>query len=313
MIPYLTVSENIFLGRYPMKNGGIDWKTMNEKAQKLVDDLGVDIDVKQLLNTYGTAKQQIISIIRAISLDSKLIVMDEPTSSLDTNEVEILFGIIDKLRADNIAVIFISHRLMKYMQMRQNFRIEGRRLCWNIRRKRASQLELLNKMIGNKDLQMDKRREHRDFSDAPVILEAKHLVRTPYVNDVSFQVKKANRRICGGLGAGRTETARILFGCDIPGSGRSHYGRQSSTYASPRTLWKRAWHSARKTAARKDCSRMYPYRKIRRSVPSQLSKGGFIQPQGRKKLSEDYIDKLAIKTPSCEQLIKNLSGGNQQR
>ena len=104
MIPYLTVSENIFLGRYPMRHGGIDWRKMHEKAQELVDTLDIEIDVKKPLNTYGTAKQQIISILRAISLKAKLIVMDEPTSSLDSNEVDILFNIIDKLKSDGVCM-----------------------------------------------------------------------------------------------------------------------------------------------------------------------------------------------------------------
>jgi galactofuranose transport system ATP-binding protein len=117
MIPYLTVSENIFLGRYPMQRAGIDWKSMNEMAQKLVDDIGVKIDVRKPLNTYGTVKQQIISILRAISLKSKLIVMDEPMSSLDSNEVDILFGIIDKLKKDKVAIIFITHRLDEVYRM----------------------------------------------------------------------------------------------------------------------------------------------------------------------------------------------------
>ena len=316
MIPYLTVSENIFLGRYPMKNGGIDWKTMNEKAQKLVDDLGVDIDVKQLLNTYGTAKQQIISIIRAISLDSKLIVMDEPTSSLDTNEVEILFGIIDKLRADNIAVIFISHRLDEvYAKCDRISVLKDGVYVGTYGVNELSQLELLNKMIGNKDLQMDKRREHRDFSDAPVILEAKHLVRTPYVNDVSFQVKKGEIvGFAGLLGAGRTETARILFGCDMPEAGEVIMDGKKLNIRIPKDAVEAGMAFC--TENRRE-EGLFPDVSVQKNTAicslSQLSKGGFIQLKERKKLSEDYIDKLAIKTPSCEQLIKNLSGGNQQK
>lgn len=113
MIPYLTVSENIFLGHYPYNQSGIDWKKMHEDAQALIDEVGIDIDVKKTLNNYSTAKQQIISIIRAVNFNCKLLIMDEPTSSLDTNEVEILFGIMDKMKAKGVSMIFISHSWMR--------------------------------------------------------------------------------------------------------------------------------------------------------------------------------------------------------
>lgn len=111
MIPYLSVGENIYLGRYPRTKTGIDWKSLHKNAQKLLDDLGLDIESRLPLNQYGTASQQMVSIVRAVSLNCKVVVLDEPTSSLDSKEVRKLFDIIQQLKEKGIGIVFISHRL----------------------------------------------------------------------------------------------------------------------------------------------------------------------------------------------------------
>ena len=149
MIPALSVSENIFLGRYPFDAWGIDWKAMHAAAQSLVSDLEVVIDIRKPLAEFGTAKKQIIYILRAMSLKSKLIVMDEPTSSLDTNEVELLFGIIDKLKSAGIAVIFITHRLDEvYRRCDRVTILKDGRSEGTYAISELSQYELLEKMVG---------------------------------------------------------------------------------------------------------------------------------------------------------------------
>lgn len=316
MIPYLTVSENIFLGRYPMQRAGIDWKSMNEMAQKLVDDIGVKIDVRKPLNTYGTAKQQIISILRAISLKSKLIVMDEPTSSLDSNEVDILFGIIDKLKKDKVAIVFITHRLDEVYRMcdcitvLKDGQYEG---TYDI--KELSQYELLNKMIGKKILSMDNNRVKRDFSTDECVLEVSHVTRVPYVRDVSFKLHRGEIvGFAGLLGSGRTELARIIFGCDIPNSGQIQMGGKLIHLSSPKDAV--AQGMAFCTENRRE-EGLFPDISVQNNIAictlSQLCTAGFINLKKRKRLSNEYIEKLGIKTPSGEQLIKNLSGGNQQK
>lgn len=316
MIPYLTVSENIFLGRYPMKRKGIDWKAMNEMAQKLVDDIGVKVDVRKLLNTYGTAKQQIISILRAISLKSKLIVMDEPTSSLDTNEVDILFGIIDKLKKDGIAIIFITHRLDEVYRMcdcitvLKDGQYEG---TYDIQE--LSQYELLNIMIGKKIHSMDQNRVKRDMSGEECVLDVSHITRAPYVRDVSFKLHRGEIvGFAGLLGSGRTEIARIIFGCDMPDSGQIGMGNEIVKLRTPKDAV--AHGMAFCTENRRE-EGLFPDISVQNNIAicalSQLCTAGFINLNKRKQLSNDYIEKLGIKTPSSEQLIKNLSGGNQQK
>ncbi|HBF38982.1 MAG TPA: sugar ABC transporter ATP-binding protein [Firmicutes bacterium] len=316
MIPYLSVSENIFLGRYPMKREGIDWKTMNEKAQKLVDDIGVKIDARKPLNTYGTAKQQIISILRAISLESKLIVMDEPTSSLDTNEVDILFGIIDKLKKNGVAIIFISHRLDEVYRMCDRITVlKDGQYEGTYESKELSQYDLLNKMIGRKIVAGDNQKAKRDMSGEDCVLEVSHINRVPHVRDVSFELHRGEIvGFAGLLGAGRTEIARIIFGCDIPDSGEIKVENQPVHFRTPTDA---VAHGLAFCTENRREEGLFPDISVQNNISvsalSQICTAGFIHLKKRKQLSTGYIEKLGIKTPSGEQLIKNLSGGNQQK
>lgn len=316
MIPYLTVSENIFLGRYPKNKSGIDWKAMNEKAQALVDEIGVDIDVKMPLNTYGTARQQIISILRAISLDSKLIVMDEPTSSLDTKEVKILFGIMDQLKAKGVSIIFISHRLDEvYAKCDKITVLKDSRLIGTYDIEELSEYQLLQKMIGNKNLELAYRKETKKFNKDDVALKAEHLIRVPYVNDVSFDIKRGEIvGLSGLLGSGRTEIARIIFGCDVPDRAEIFIEGKKTSIKSPQDAAKAGMAFC--TENRRE-EGLFPNVSVQNNMAicslKSLCKRGFINSEARRKLCNDYVGKMSIKSSSNEQLIKNLSGGNQQK
>jgi monosaccharide-transporting ATPase len=318
MIPNLTVSENIFLGRYPYNKTGIDWKAMNDAAQKLVEDLGVNIDVRKPLSVYGTAKKQIIYILRAINLKSKLIVFDEPTSSLDSNEVDLLFGIIDRLKMDNIAVIFITHRLDEVyrkcdrISILKDGKYEGTYLV-----KELSQYDLLTKMVGKKNLDFENKiqRVRRDLRAEECVLEVKNITRIPYVRNVSFRMFKGEvLGLAGLLGSGRTETARIIFGCDVPDSGEVLIGGQDVNIKSPKDAVSEK--IALCTENRRE-EGLFPNMSVQDNIVvcslPQVIDAGIINEKKLKKLSNEYISKLFIKTPSDQQLIKNLSGGNQQK
>ena len=316
MIPYLTVSENIFLGHYPYNQSGIDWKKMHEDAQALIDEVGIDIDVRKTLNNYSTAKQQIISIIRAVNFNCKLLIMDEPTSSLDTNEVEILFGIMDKMKAKGVSMIFISHRLDEvYKKCDRITVLKDGHYMGTQKTEELSEYELLKTMLGKKEVKLERTLPIRDFSDKEDVLEVKNLIRVPYVNDVSFHIKKGEiLGLAGLLGAGRTETARIIFGCDHPDSGEIYVEGKQVKIKSPEDAIKAGLAFC--TENRRE-EGIFPDVTVQNNLTicslDNLTKGGFINSKKRKQLSDDYIQKLLIKTPSGEQLIKNLSGGNQQK
>jgi simple sugar transport system ATP-binding protein len=316
MVSGLTVSENIFISRYPMIRSGIDWKTMHSGAQKLIDNIGVDIDVHQPLGNYGTAKQQIVAILRAVSMESKLIIMDEPTSSLDTHEVHILFDIIDKLKNAGISIIFITHRLDEVYKKCDRITVLKDGKCvgtYNIAE--LSQYELLTKMIGQKNLVMEHiATERRTKKDGP-LLEVKDLSRPPYVNKVNFNIKQGEIvGFAGLLGSGRTEIARLLFGCDLPESGEIIFEGKPLSLSSPQDAVTRGMAFC--TENRRE-EGLFPNVTVQNNLAAcalpKLAMGGFINLRGRKQLAEEYIKTLAIKTPSDDQLIKNLSGGNQQK
>jgi monosaccharide-transporting ATPase len=316
MIPALSVAENIFLGRYPFDAWGIDWKAMNTAAQSLVSDLEVGIDVRKPLDEFGAAKKQIIYILRAISLKSKLIVMDEPTSSLDANEVELLFGIMDKLKNAGVAVIFITHRLDEvYRRCDRVTILKDGRSEGTYAINELTQYELLEKMVGRKSLALEHNRTRRDARGDDRILEVKNISRVPYVRNVSFELHRGEvLGLAGLLGSGRTETARIIFGCDTPDSGEIVVKGTRLDLRSPADAVSRGMAFC--TENRRE-EGIFPNMSVQNNIAacalSKLTTLGFINDRRRKEVSSDYIRKLAIKTASASQLVKKLSGGNQQK
>ncbi len=160
MIPYLSVGENIFLGRYPkLRSGKIDWHTLYSEAAAILENLELSLDIHAHLENFGTATQQMVSIARAVSRDSKLVVLDEPTSSLDSNEVNLLFRILRRLRERNIAVIFITHRLQEVFEITENITIlkDGRKVG-TYPTASLNQHSLVTKMVG-REVSEERRRE----------------------------------------------------------------------------------------------------------------------------------------------------------
>lgn len=316
MIPYLSVSENIFLGRYPYRNGGIDWKSMHQQAQALVDELGVHIDVQKPLNFYNTAKQQIISIIRAVNFESKMIILDEPTSSLDTNEVELLFRVMDQLKEKGTAIIFISHRIDEVYRKCDSITIlKDGELVGTYPSAELSQYELLSKMIGNKNFELRRMTTEKKLDELEEVLRVENLYRKPFVNGVSFQVKKGEiLGLAGLLGSGRTETARLIFGCDQMDSGEIYINGEKKTIKNPEAAVQSG--IAFCTENRRE-EGLFPNLSITKNLSicslKTLEKHFLIDQKKRTALTKEYIGKIRIKASSELQMIKNLSGGNQQK
>ena len=253
MIPALSVSENIFLGRYPFDAWGIDWKAMHAAAQSLVSDLEVGIDVRKPLAEFGAAKKQIIYILRAISLKSKLIVMDEPTSSLDTNEVEMLFGIIDKLKSASIAVIFITHRLDEvYRRCDRVTILKDGRSEGTYAISELSQYELLEKMVGRNSLALEYKRTRRDAKGDGRVLEVKNISRVPYVRNVSFELIEEKFSVWPDFsGLGERKSPGSFSAATSPIRGKSWSKESVSTCARRQTPCRRGWPSAPRTEGRR--------------------------------------------------------------
>ncbi len=318
LIPELSICENIFLGREIMKKGIIDWKATQKRAKEILDDMGIDVEVTSILSSQSTAIQQMVSIARAISINARLVVMDEPTSSLDDKEVRVLFEVIKKLKAQNISVIFISHRLDEIFEICDAITIlkDGERVGYSLI-KDITKLELVSKMIGKDASQIISRKKsyNKDKMSNENIIVTKNIVRDPKVKGIDIEVKKGEvLGLAGLLGSGRTELARLIFGADLPQGGELYINGKKEKFNLP------------KDAIKKGMGFCPEDRKIEGIIPNmsvkenitlailpRLTKMGIVSRKEQEKIVNKFIQALKIKTPHMNQAVKNLSGGNQQK
>ncbi len=316
MIPYLSAAENIFLGRYPKtRSGSIDWKALYAGAKRLMDEMELDIDVRALLSSYGTAAQQMVSIVRAVSCEAKLVLLDEPTSSLDAKEVGILFDIVRRLQQKGIAFVFITHRLDEVFEISNRITIlKDGQYVGTFPTKEMTRHDLVTRMVGREVSGESARRRARDLSP-DFLLEVRHLKRFPKVNDVSFGIRKGEVvGLAGMLGSGRTETAQLLFGCAQPDGGEILVNGRETPIASPGKAIARGFAYVpedRRTES------LIPGMSVKNNIVlssmRQVSGRVFIDEKKRRRVVGEYIQKLRIKTPGAEQSIRFLSGGNHQK
>lgn len=316
MIPYLSVGENIFLGRYPKKGRAIDWKALYEESGNLLKDMGLNIKAEAMLNSYGTAAQQMVSIARAISLKCKVIVLDEPTSSLDTDEVKMLFSIVKDLKKRNIAVIFISHRLDEVFEISDRITVlkdgeyEGTYETDSI-----SQNELVTKMVGREIEQRQKIERNYKNSSPEMVVELDKIISKPKLKSISLNIRKGEIvGLAGLLGSGRTETAQVIFGYTVPDKGTIRIKGEPVSLKSPRDgLNHKMAFCTENRREEGIVPNMSVYDNILLSSLKTTSQHGFLNQVEGAKIVNEYIERFHIKTPSPKQKIKNLSGGNQQK
>lgn len=316
LIPYLSVAENIFLGACPKNSAGsILWNKLFENAEKLLDDIGLDIDVHIKLGELGTASQQMISIARAVSSDCRILVLDEPTSSLDSNEVAQLFKIIRRLRSKGIGIIFISHRLDEIFEicdmvtvLRDGHFIMSKPVA------EITKSELVTSMVGRKVEEGIRSRTDKKFN-GEYLLEVRSLSCFPKVRDVSFGVYRGEvLGLTGLLGSGRSETAELIFGCKQPDKGTILYKGKEIKKQTPQKAIRKGMAFC--TENRRE-EGIIPDMSVRDNIVlsslKQISRRSVINRKARASVVREYIDRLKIKTPTADQRIRLLSGGNQQK
>jgi len=312
--PYLSVAENIFIGRQPKnKMGLVDYKKMNADATRWLTELGVTIDPDLPLGMASIAERQMVAIVRAVSLEAKVLIFDEPTSSLTQKEIDHLFQVIKGLKEKHIGIIYISHRLEEIFQ-----------ICDTITIMRDGVVvanELLKKMNTDSIVKMMIGRDLKDMyikTKAKIgepVLEVKNVFVKGILNDISFSLKAGEiLGISGLVGAGRTELARALFG-DLPiSSGQVIIDGKSVKTKNPKSAIKSGIGLIPED--RKDLGLVIELpvkNNISMTIFKILSKFGVVNQSKETKIAGDYVNQLAIKTPSLEQKVKFLSGGNQQR
>ena len=315
MMGHLTVAQNIFIGREYMNGKLIDDKKMNEEAKKLFDQLGINIDPKETMSRLTVGKQQMCEIAKAVSHDAKVIIFDEPSAALTEAEIEELFKIIRDLRDKQMGIVYISHRMdeIKVITDRVTVMRDGGYVGTLIT-KDSTKDDIINMMVG-RVIYEDPKTESQVAPDAPVVLKVEHLNAGRMVKDVSFELHKGEILGFSGLmGAGRTETARALFGADPKDSGDIYVNGQKVDIKTPQDAVKcgigylsedrkRFGIVVDKTVAENSTM----------ATMENFMKGIFIDKKKEKDVAQEYVEALKTKTPSVDQLVVNLSGGNQQK
>ena len=315
----LTVAENIYIGREPRgKWGQIDWATMNANAKKLLhEELGLDLDVNRVLNFYPVAIQQMIAIARAIDTKCKILILDEPTSSLSDRETERLFTIMRKLKAQGIAIIFISHFLEQIYTICDRITVlrDGEYVGeYDI--PQLERIQLISKMMGKEvnENQIESNVDKSIPQDANIV-ETTNAVVDGKVKNLSLNIKKGEVvGFAGLLGSGRTEIAEMIFGITPPNSGEIKVDGVTVKIKSPMDQMMN--RIAFCPEDRKVAGIIGDLSVRENIILAMQAKDGMFKhmPMSKQReLADKYIELLRIKVSDREQLIKNLSGGNQQK
>jgi len=319
LLPKLSVAENICIGRRDTTRFGfISPHKMRRRATDALARLGLSLDVNKSLADYPIAIQQMVAIARAIDIDAKLLILDEPTSSLDEQEVEELFGILNLLKSRGMAIVFITHFIEQVYAIADRITIlrDGQRVG-EYRTSDLPRLEMVGKMIGKDPEQvaaMEQQTIASTYSDTPVV-DVSGLTRTGAITDATFTINEGMVvSLAGLLGSGRTETAELLFGIDKAHGGTIRFRGKPLAQGSP----KRAIRAGMAlTSEDRKRSGSIEDLTIRENIILALqARAGVFRaiPRSRQnEIAQQYIDALGIRTPSPEQVMSNLSGGNQQK
>ncbi|WP_408058838.1 sugar ABC transporter ATP-binding protein [Undibacterium hunanense] len=319
----LSVAENIFIGRYPKRFGRIDWRSMRQQAAGILAQLQIDIDVTAPLAQYSLAIQQMVAISRAISVSARVLILDEPTSSLDEAEVQLLFSVLKRLREQGMAILFVTHFLEQTyaisdrITVLRNGMLEGEYLCQDL-----SRLALVNKMIGAPD-EAEQLQSSIDGADGitsagnetAIFLEAHGLGRKGAILPMDLTINAGQiLGFCGLLGAGRTEAARLLFGADKADSGHIRIGGKDRHFSSPRDAI--AAGIAFCSEDRKHEGAILSLSVRENMMLALQARTGILRALPMKEqqaLALEYVQSLGIKTADIDTPIGTLSGGNQQK
>ena len=312
LVPQFTVAENIFLGRQPRRFGFVDRRKMREEARKLLDRMKVLVDPDALVSNLGVAQRQMVEIAKALSLNARILIMDEPTASLSGQEVERLFEIVRGLKEEEVAMIFISHHLEEVSEIGD--RVTVLRDGKVVDRVPAStkHSELVRMMVGRSvEAQFPRRRPEV----GEVLLEVKNLSREGVLEDVSFSLRAGEVvGVAGIVGAGRTELARAIFGADPGDAGEVWVEGRRMERGDPREAKRRGMGFV--TEDRQGQGIVPPLSVAENLGLASLERNthvGLVNRREQRKQARKMIEDLNIRTPGPEQEIRFLSGGNQQK
>ena len=314
LIPNLSVRENIFLGREKRRSRFlVDFRKTGEEAEKYTRMVGLDVDVTKPVGSLSIAQRQMVEVAKALSQNAKLIVMDEPTSSLTDRETEILMDVIRKLRAQGVTIVFISHRLNELFEISDRISVlrDGMSVG-TVETKDCTEDMLVSMMVGR---DLDNIYPKVPTKPGEVVLEVKDLNAGDMVKNVSFSLREGEILGFAGLvGAGRSETMRAIFGVDRVDSGSILVGGKKLEHHSPTEAINAGIGFVPED--RKQLGLILNMTVRENTTLACLRDemaGGIMNPQKERDITRQQIDQLSIKTPGQEQVVVNLSGGNQQK
>jgi monosaccharide-transporting ATPase len=317
----ITVAENIMLGREPRRFGSIHWKKVNERARQALQRLGLDVDVTRPLGNYSIAIQQMVAIARALGIQSaKVLILDEPTSSLDIHETNRLFEVMRKLKSQGIGIVFITHFLDQVYQIADRITVlRNGKLVGTYDIASLPRIELIAKMLG------------RSVTDLNAISQVKSSIAQEQAGERLAEAHALGRKgslepidlalnagevvgIAGLLGSGRTELADLIFGIDTPDTGALLVKGQKVEHFSPIQSLKRGIALCPEDRKAEGVLGDLTIREnIILALQARYGWFKFLNAKRQQEIAQKYIDLLGIRTPSPDQLVKNLSGGNQQK
>ena len=318
LCPNLSVAENLYIGREPKKAGMIDWRTMKKNARELLKSLDIDIDVSMAVENYSIAIQQMIAIARAVDMSAKVLILDEPTSSLDDGEVEKLFVLMRRLRSKGVGIIFVTHFLEQVYAVCDRITVlRNGTLVGEYKVEDLPRVQLVAKMMGKDfdDLAVIKKEssERKELGD--VVISAKQLGRKGTIRPFDLDIHAGEViGLTGLLGSGRSELARSIYGADKPDSGELHVKGNKILISQPLDAM---MNGMAYLPENRKADGIIADLSVRENIMIALqAKQGIFHLFSRKEQEEftdKYIDILQIKTADRETPIKQLSGGNQQK
>lgn len=314
LVSGLTVTENIFLGRMPKKGGLIDWNKAHADAKKMLDTMKVNINPKEIVSRLSMWQCQVVEITKAMSFQPKVLMLDEPTSALASNEINILFDVIRELKKQDVIIIYISHKLHEIPQIADTVTVlRDGRMIGKVNIEDVQHKDILSMMFGDVAIR------NRPADIVPkdeVVLKVDHLTREGKFKDISFELHKSEvLGIAGMLGSGRTELLKSIFGADPYDSGSIYVnGVKVSQHASPITMKK---HGLGLTPEDRKQEGLILIHSIRDNLcyasMSRTSIGWLENKRVRSQIADEQIKGLQIKVPTVKATVGSLSGGNQQK
>jgi len=315
----LSVAENLFLGRLPRRWFGLDWPAMRRRARERLAAFDLDLDVDRTLGSYSVAIQQMVAIARAVDIDARLLIMDEPTSSLDRRETDLLFEVMGRLKSRGLGLVFVTHFLDQVYRVADRITVlRNGRLVGTFEARSLPRLDLVSAMLGRRPEEAEST-SHRDKEAAeasrPAILEARGLGRRGSVEPFNLRLARGEvLGLAGLLGSGRTEAARLLFGADAADSGTLAVDGRPVGRHSPRKaigLGIALCPEDRKTDG------IFPEMSVRANivlvVQRTLSRLGVVSRREHERIAAEIARSLGIVAANLDVPVKTLSGGNQQK